>query len=63
MHLQGREEGRPRDPPQAPDDEFWGDRVCTVVDSYGFEWSLDEHVTGVCPQDMAAAAQAANRST
>jgi PhnB protein len=45
---------------QPPKDEFWGDRVLTILDPFGFEWSFAEHVRDVSPEEMAQAAAAAN---
>lgn len=36
-------------------DEFWGDRMGTVVDPFGHKWTLGTHVRDVTPGEMAAA--------
>ena len=36
-------------------DEFWGDRMGTVVDPFGHKWSLGTHVRDVGPKEMAKA--------
>lgn len=33
-------------------DEFWGDRIGTVVDPFGHKWSLATHVEDVAPDEM-----------
>lgn len=33
-------------------DEFWGDRIGTVVDPFGHKWSLATHVEEVSPEEM-----------
>jgi uncharacterized glyoxalase superfamily protein PhnB len=38
-------------------DQFWGDRYGTVLDPYGFKWSLATHVKEVSPQEMEKAQQ------
>ena len=32
--------------------EFWGDRIGTVVDPFGHKWSLATHVEDVSPEEM-----------
>lgn len=32
--------------------EFWGDRIGTVVDPFGHKWSLATHVEEVSPEEM-----------
>lgn len=32
--------------------EFWGDRIGTVVDPFGHKWSLSTHVEDVSPEEM-----------
>lgn len=32
--------------------EFWGDRIGTVVDPFGHKWSLSTHVEDVAPEEM-----------
>ena len=36
-------------------EEFWGDRMGTVIDPFGHKWTLGTHVRDVSPQDMARA--------
>lgn len=36
-------------------DEFWGDRMGTVIDPFGHKWSLGTHVREVGPEEMAKA--------
>jgi PhnB protein len=33
-------------------DQFWGDRMGTVVDPFGHRWSLGTHVEDVAPEEM-----------
>ena len=33
-------------------DEFWGDRIGTVIDPFGHKWSLATHVEDVSPEEM-----------
>lgn len=33
-------------------EEFWGDRIGTVVDPFGHKWSLATHVEDVSPDEM-----------
>jgi PhnB protein len=33
-------------------DQFWGDRYGTVVDPYGFQWSLGTHIKDLSPEEM-----------
>ncbi len=33
-------------------DEFWGDRMGTVIDSFGHKWTLGTHVRDVSPEEM-----------
>lgn len=35
-----------------PEDQFWGDRMGTLVDPYGHRWSIATHVEEVSPQEM-----------
>ena len=35
------------------EDQFWGDRMGTVVDPFGHRWSLGTHVEDVTPEEMA----------
>ncbi|HET9024432.1 MAG TPA: VOC family protein [Burkholderiaceae bacterium] len=34
------------------EDQFWGDRTCTVVDPYGHRWMLGTHVEDVPPEEL-----------
>jgi PhnB protein len=36
-----------------PTDQFWGDRMCTIKDSFGNTWSLATHKEDVTPEEMA----------
>jgi uncharacterized glyoxalase superfamily protein PhnB len=40
-------------------DQFWGDRYGKLMDPFGIEWSLGEHVRDVSQQDMERAAKQA----
>jgi PhnB protein len=33
-------------------DEFWGDRIGTVIDPFGHKWSLATHLEEVPPEEM-----------
>ena len=33
-------------------EEFWGDRMGTVIDPFGHKWSLGTHVRDVSPEEM-----------
>jgi PhnB protein len=33
-------------------DEFWGDRIGTVVDPFGHKWSLATHIEEVAPEEI-----------
>jgi PhnB protein len=33
-------------------DQFWGDRYGTMVDPYGFHWSLGTHIKDMSPEEM-----------
>ena len=33
-------------------DQFWGDRYGTIVDPYGFRWSLATHTRDMSPEEM-----------
>jgi uncharacterized glyoxalase superfamily protein PhnB len=41
-----------------PDDMFWGDRVASVVDPWGYSWSLSTHVRDVSEAEMRRAMEA-----
>lgn len=36
-----------------PEDQFWGDRMGTLVDPFGHRWSIATHVEDVAPEEMA----------
>ncbi|GAB3104292.1 VOC family protein [Lysobacter terrae] len=38
-------------------EEFWGDRMGTVIDPFGHKWSLGTHVRDVGPEEMKKAMQ------
>ncbi len=40
-------------------DMFWGDRVGTVQDPFGYSWSLATHIKDLTPQEIQQGAQAA----
>ncbi len=44
-----------------PADQFWGDRMATVKDSFGNTWSLATHREDVTPEEMAKRMAAMNR--
>lgn len=35
-----------------PEDMFWGDRMCAVVDPFGHRWTIATHVEDVDPGEM-----------
>jgi len=35
-----------------PADQFWGDRMGTVVDPFGHKWTLGTHIEDVSPEEM-----------
>ncbi len=39
---------------QAPQDQFWGDRVCILEDPDGHRWCFATHVKDVSPEEMKA---------
>jgi PhnB protein len=39
-------------------DMFWGDRLGTVVDKWGNEWTLAQHIKDMTPEEMKAAQDA-----
>lgn len=39
-----------------PEDEFYGDRMATLVDPFGVRWMVATHVRDVSPEEMAKAA-------
>ncbi len=44
-----------------PTDEFWGDRMGTLTDSFGNSWSLATHKEDPTPDEMAKRMAAQNR--
>ena len=40
-----------------PEDMFWGDRFCNIIDPYGHSWSIASHIRDVSPEEMQAAAK------
>ena len=43
---------------QPPEDQFWGDRMGTVVDPFGHKWMLGTHKEDVSPEEMERRGQA-----
>jgi hypothetical protein len=41
------------------EDMFWGDRVGTVQDPFGYSWSLATHIKDLTPQEIQQGAKAA----
>lgn len=39
-------------------DQFWGDRMGTVVDPFGHKWSVATHIEDVSPEEISARAKA-----
>jgi PhnB protein len=37
---------------RAPEDQFYGDRDCDVVDPFGHNWTVASHVEDVSPDEM-----------
>lgn len=35
-------------------DQFWGDRMGRVVDPFGYEWAIAQHIEDVPPEEMEA---------
>jgi len=52
--------GATQDKPVA--DQFWGDRMGTVIDPFGHKWSLATHVEDVAPDEMSRRMQAWTKS-
>jgi PhnB protein len=46
---------------QPPKDEFWGDRMGTIVDPFGHIWLIATHVEDVPEEEMQRRAEAAMR--
>lgn len=43
-------------------EEFWGDRMGTVIDPFGHKWTLGTHVKDVSPQEMTRAMEEWSRA-
>ncbi len=41
-------------PGRAVEDQFYGDRIGSVIDPFGYEWSLATHIKDVSPEAMQA---------
>lgn len=39
-------------PDRPPSDQFWGDRMGTVVDPFGHKWTVGTHIEDVSPDEM-----------
>lgn len=39
-------------PEQPPEDQFWGDRMCSLLDPFGHRWSIATHTEEVPPDEM-----------
>ncbi|MCW0234445.1 MAG: VOC family protein [Ferrovibrio sp.] len=39
-------------PDRAVENQFWGDRMGSVIDPFGHKWSLATHVEDVAPEEM-----------
>jgi PhnB protein len=44
-----------------PKDEFWGDRMGTIIDPFGHVWLISTHMEDVAPDEMRRRAEAAMR--
>ncbi|MDQ4088019.1 MAG: VOC family protein [Pseudomonadota bacterium] len=44
---------------RAPEDQFWGDRMGTLVDPFGHRWTLATHIEDVSEEEMQRRAAAA----
>ena len=44
---------------QAPTDQFWGDRHCSIVDPFGHRWAVATHVEDLSEEELEARAVAA----
>jgi len=42
---------------EAVEDQFWGDRVGTVQDLFGYRWTLATHIKDLTPQELQQGAQ------
>ena len=58
IYLEGVDEAYARavsagaTPERPPEDQFWGDRMGSVIDPFGHSWSLATHVEEVPPEEM-----------
>lgn len=43
-------------------DEFWGDRMGTVIDPFGHKWTLGTHVRDVSPEEMMKAMESMEKA-
>ena len=48
---------------RAVEDQFWGDRMGTIVDPYGHRWMLATHVEDVGPEEMERRMAEATKAT
>ena len=46
-------------PERPPENQFWGDRMGTLVDPFGHRWTLATHVEDVSDEEMQRRAAAA----
>ena len=44
---------------QPPEDQFWGDRHCVVVDPFGHRWGIATHIEDLTAEELEARAAAA----
>lgn len=42
-----------------PEDQFWGDRMCNIVDPFGHRWSVATHIEDLTDEELGARAAAA----
>jgi hypothetical protein len=40
-----------------PEDMFWGDRISSVLDPFGYQWSFATHVKDLTPEEMRVAGE------
>lgn len=50
-------------PDRPVENQFWGDRIGTVVDPFGHKWSLSTHVEDVSPDEISLRMQAMSASS
>jgi PhnB protein len=43
----------------AVEDMFWGDRTCSVLDLFGYNWTLATHIKDLTPQEIQQGAREA----